>query len=177
MQRQIIGFFKDPEGDWTARLDCGHNQHVRHKPPLVERPWVLTAAGRQQQLGQPLNCLRCDQLEWPEGLEPYKRTAVFSAETLPTGLRKQHNTRAGVWARIEVLSGQLHYRVEPPVNRHYLLSPEQPGVVAPEILHHVEPVVADRQAGSDTNTNTNANTELRFFVEFYRLASASAPEY
>ncbi len=42
MKRKIIGFDKDAENDWRAALDCGHLQHVRHKPPLVSREWVLT---------------------------------------------------------------------------------------------------------------------------------------
>ncbi|MCY7346517.1 MAG: DUF3565 domain-containing protein [Pyrinomonadaceae bacterium] len=41
MKRKIIGFDKDDAGDWRAELDCGHFQHVRHKPPLVAREWVL----------------------------------------------------------------------------------------------------------------------------------------
>ena len=39
MQRKITGFHLDEEGHWVAELECGHNQHVRHDPPYVERPW------------------------------------------------------------------------------------------------------------------------------------------
>jgi hypothetical protein len=42
-------------------LECGHNQHVRHDPPYVERPWVITEHGRRSRLGQELNCVRCDE--------------------------------------------------------------------------------------------------------------------
>ncbi len=35
MKRKIVGFDKDSENDWRAELDCGHFQHVRHKPPLA----------------------------------------------------------------------------------------------------------------------------------------------
>lgn len=63
MQRDIVGFRRDEEGDWVAVLACGHGQHVRHKPPFINRPWVLTAAGRRAHLGQTLECLKCDRGE------------------------------------------------------------------------------------------------------------------
>ena len=63
MERTIIGFDQDELGDWRAILDCGHSQHVRHNPPLVERPWVLTAEGRSRFLGVALACKACDEGE------------------------------------------------------------------------------------------------------------------
>jgi len=60
MKRLIIDFAPDELGDWTAVLECGHRQHVRHNPPFVNRPWVLTPEGRASRLGEPLDCLRCD---------------------------------------------------------------------------------------------------------------------
>lgn len=61
MKRRIIGFELDEEGDWRAVLDCGHRQHLRHRPPLVSRPWVLTEEGRVSRLGYELDCRRCDE--------------------------------------------------------------------------------------------------------------------
>jgi len=63
MTRRIIGFHQDEHGDWVADLECGHGQHVRHKPPLVSRPWVMTEEGRTSRLGATLNCLKCDEGE------------------------------------------------------------------------------------------------------------------
>lgn len=60
MQQPITGFHQDDEGHWVAELACGHNQHVRHNPPFVERPWVTTAAGRHAKLGTMLACRKCD---------------------------------------------------------------------------------------------------------------------
>src|SRR6185312_9250223 len=40
VQRKITGYHRDDEQHWVAELDCGHNQHVRHNPPWVSRPWV-----------------------------------------------------------------------------------------------------------------------------------------
>jgi hypothetical protein len=61
MKRAITGFEKDDEGHWRAILDCGHRQHVRHDPPLTNRVWVLTQAGRDSRLGLELDCKRCDE--------------------------------------------------------------------------------------------------------------------
>ncbi len=55
----IVGYHQDEEKDWVAELSCGHQQHVRHRPPLVERPWVLTEAGRAAKIGQPIMCAEC----------------------------------------------------------------------------------------------------------------------
>lgn len=63
MQRAMVGFETDDVGDWVALLECGHRQHVRHRPPWQERPWVLTAEGRQDRVGTPLDCHECDESE------------------------------------------------------------------------------------------------------------------
>jgi hypothetical protein len=61
MQRAIIGFHLDEQGDWVADLECGHKQHVRHHPPFMNRPWVVTADGRRSKLGVKLECILCAQ--------------------------------------------------------------------------------------------------------------------
>lgn len=61
MNQPIVGFEQDELGDWRAILACGHRQHVRHNPPLVSRPWVLTEEGRRRFLGHTLKCKRCDE--------------------------------------------------------------------------------------------------------------------
>lgn len=60
MKRAISGFHRDEAGDWVAELACGHQQHVRHRPPWINRSWVISAAGRRRMLGQELNCKHCD---------------------------------------------------------------------------------------------------------------------
>lgn len=69
MQQTIIGFEQDEIGDWRAILACGHRQHVRHNPPLVDRPWVLTAAGRARFVGHVLDCVLCDEARGNEAAE------------------------------------------------------------------------------------------------------------
>jgi hypothetical protein len=60
MKQPITGYHKDEEDHWVAELACGHNQHVRHNPPLVSRPWVESESGRTSMLGHELNCKKCD---------------------------------------------------------------------------------------------------------------------
>ncbi|MDB5811117.1 MAG: hypothetical protein JWN94_3239 [Betaproteobacteria bacterium] len=63
MQKRIIGFDQDPEEHWVAELECGHTQHVRHQPPWINRPWVVTAEGRARVVGSFLECKHCDIYE------------------------------------------------------------------------------------------------------------------
>jgi len=57
---RIKGFHQDPQGDWIAELDCGHTQHVRHRPPWQRRPWTQSAEGRSARLGAEIDCPLCD---------------------------------------------------------------------------------------------------------------------
>lgn len=66
MRQSITGFHRDDEDHWVAELACGHFQHVRHDPPWVNRPWVISEAGRSGRLGSVLNCLKCDRREPPD---------------------------------------------------------------------------------------------------------------
>lgn len=159
MQRLITGFHRDEAGDWVAELDCCHNQHTRHKPPFFNRPWVETAEGRQGMLGTPLDCVRCDALEFPEGLHEYKRTPVFTQDTIPAGLLKDHNTKAGVWGRILVEEGVLRYTVHEPEERNFLLQTGEHGVVVPLMKHKVQALGA-----------------VRFCVAFHRREQSPAPQ-
>jgi hypothetical protein len=59
MKRRIVSFHKDERNDWVADLECGHAQHVRHRPPWINRPWVISAEGRRSRIGARLNCKQC----------------------------------------------------------------------------------------------------------------------
>ncbi len=86
----------------------------------------------------------------PDGLAPYRKTPVFTAESVPDGITGDHSTKPGVWALIHVLRGSLRYEI---VERGevYALTPDEPGVVEPETAHKVTP-----------------DGEAEFFVEFWR---------
>ncbi|MFD2176111.1 DUF3565 domain-containing protein [Veronia pacifica] len=60
MKQPIVGYHKDDEGHWVAELRCGHCQHVRHQPPFILRPWVVTLHGREKMLGTFLYCKLCE---------------------------------------------------------------------------------------------------------------------
>jgi hypothetical protein len=60
--RRIVGFHRDEEGHWVADLECGHGQHVRHKPPWQQRPWVTTPEGRASHIGMTLRCVKCRRM-------------------------------------------------------------------------------------------------------------------
>lgn len=57
--RCITGYHLDDESHWVAELACGHFQHVRHHPPMMERIWVTQEAGRAAHLGSLLPCKKC----------------------------------------------------------------------------------------------------------------------
>lgn len=156
MDRPITRFEFDGEGDPIAFLTCGHPQHVRHNPPFINRPWITTDEGRNSMLGKTLNCVRCDKFELPDSFVAYKRTFVFTEESVPAALRKDHSTKTGVWAKINVAEGKLRYRV-PALGADMELSQDKIGIVVPEVLHNVEPL-----------------GPVHFFVEFYRAPDKAA---
>jgi hypothetical protein len=61
MKQAISGYHQDEFKDWVAELACGHNQHVRHNPPWVNRLWVVSKAGRLAKIGMILSCKKCDE--------------------------------------------------------------------------------------------------------------------
>jgi tellurite methyltransferase len=156
VRRSVTGFNLDEYGYWVAFLSCGHKQHVRHRPPFEERPWVISETGRCEKLGKPVDCIRCDRFEMPVHFERYRKTAEFNQRTIPESLRRNHSTKSGIWAKIQVIEGKLNYRIDT-LDAQFELSPEQPGIVIPETRHHVEPI------GS-----------VRFFVEFYKMAEKAS---
>lgn len=148
------GFHQDDLGDWVAELDCGHTQHVRHRPPFTLRPWVVTAEGRQGRLGQTLDCPLCDRSELPAGYAPYHRSAPLRTGSIPDALLRQHDTKPGVWARLEVSSGSLDFieRLEQG-ERHTLVPAGAHAVIRPGVAHRVAP-----------------NGDVEFTIQFWRPA-------
>jgi len=61
VQRTIVDFHQDDQGERLATLACGNERHVRHRPPLFPGSWVLEAEGGGKRIGTPLECGLCDQ--------------------------------------------------------------------------------------------------------------------
>jgi hypothetical protein len=61
MKHAICNYHQDEFNDWVAELSCGHNQHVRHNPPWINRIWVMSAEGRTAKIGVLLQCKKCDE--------------------------------------------------------------------------------------------------------------------
>lgn len=91
----------------------------------------------------------------PADARAYRRTPVFDQDSLPPGLRREHRTKAGVWALIHVLEGRLRYHILLPPSTT-MLTPLCPGVVRPEQPHEVEPL-----------------GPMRMFVEFYAVPAGT----
>jgi tellurite resistance-related uncharacterized protein len=155
MQRRMTGFHQDEESYWVAELECGHTQHVRHQPPFTLRPWVLTSEGRAGRVGQMLECSLCDRREMPRGFAPYKRTATFTRDSVPAALLRRHDTKAGIWAIVHVVSGNLEY-FEPTETgeTRLLLGPSEQVTVPAEREHRVA-----------------LTGETTFFIEFWHRAA------
>jgi tellurite resistance-related uncharacterized protein len=78
----------------------------------------------------------------------------FTAESIPSGLLKQHSTKQGTWGIIRVSLGMLSYQINEPIVREFVLTPDTPpGIIEPKVLHQVKPLTDD----------------LEFVVEFLRL--------
>jgi tellurite resistance-related uncharacterized protein len=137
MIRTIDGFHQDDVGDWVAELSCLHNQHVRHRPPFQERPWVASAAGRAEQVGAQLDCPLCDRLELPAGLQIVRTAGPFDADTLPPALQRAHLVADRTWGVLRVLEGAVVFAIEttPPSSRRLAAGDDQP--IPPGVPHLV----------------------------------------
>lgn len=124
-------------GSWVAALACGHNQHIRHRPPFQNAPWVMTPEGRELKVGARLPCRLCRMPRLPPRAACYKETAVFDEETVPRGLLARHSLRAGTWGQIVVLNGRVDYVIEDEPGLTFVLRSGVDGAIAPERPHHV----------------------------------------
>ena len=150
MERGIVGFELDADGDWVAVLVCGHRQHVRHRPPFQVRPWVLDEAGRAAHLGTSLGCPLCDAGEMPAGLRFAWRTPEWDVRSLPADLRRAHRLASGTWGLLVMRRGRVVFRAatSPPIER--VLGPGADQAIPPGVEHELDP--AD---------------DARFVIEFY----------
>tara|TARA_B100000676_G_C17831111_1_gene707898 strand:+ start:76 stop:483 length:408 start_codon:yes stop_codon:yes gene_type:complete len=117
MRRRVVDVVCDEAGDRVAVLSCAHRQHVRLMPPLTRRPWTQTSDDRASMLGKTMECTTCERLEL-----------------------RDHETTVGVWGRIRVLEGALHYHVSAPFVHQQRVVAGGHAIIAPETPHSVAPI-------------------------------------
>jgi len=137
VERAISGFHRDEEGDWVAELACGHDQHVRHRPPFQLRPWVRDREGRDEALGTLLDCPLCERAEPPAGLRRVGASPEWDELTVPAGLLRAHRVPPNRWGRLEVRQGRLQFTAStrPPVEVE--LGAQATQAIPPGIEHRV----------------------------------------
>ena len=138
MLRRITGFHQDEEGDWVAELSCLHGQHVRHQPPFRDRPWVLSASGRESRIGTDMDCPLCDRAVLPAGLRVERTVGPFDEKSLPAGLRRHHRVPDRGWGRLRVIEGAIDFSMAtgPPLSRRLTAGDEQP--IPPGVDHALD---------------------------------------
>jgi tellurite methyltransferase len=144
MDRSIVGIHLDTEGDWVAELDCGHHQHLRHRPPFQMRMWVLDEEERAAHLGKPLDCPLCDRAEMPDGLRSTWRSATWDERSLPSGLRRAHKLAPGTWGRLVVEEGRLAFRASTTLPIDRVMEAGEVQAIPPGIEHRIEPADSAR---------------------------------
>ena len=138
MERAITAYHQDEVPEWVAELECGHNQHVRHRPPFQLRAWVTEETGRTAKLGMPLECPLCDRAEIPGGLRFVRSSPEWTEQSVPQGLLRAHRLGNGTWGRIVVQIGTLRFimSTEPPIDA--VLGPGSSQAIPPGIEHEVQ---------------------------------------
>ena len=71
----------------------------------------------------------------------YKELPVWTQQTIPQGFKKQHNTKAGTWAKLTVFKGELHFAMleeSGAVKSEHVFNPEQqPPFIEPQAWHKI----------------------------------------
>lgn len=91
--------------------------------------------------------------ELPHGLEKYSETPVFTETTVPAKLKSRHNTKPGVWGKLQVFEGVLDYVISGQPSSREKIEAGNFGVIEPEIVHWLE-----------------ISGPVSFKVEFYKKA-------
>ncbi|MGA8295791.1 MAG: DUF3565 domain-containing protein [Acidimicrobiales bacterium] len=137
VERAIVGFHADDMGDWVAELSCLHNQHVRHRPPFLERSWVVSEVERTAHLGSVIDCPLCDRAELPDDLAIARTAGPFDQASIPPALLKDHVVAERTWGDLRVLEGRMTFKMatDPPFERQLVGGDHQP--IPPGIKHHL----------------------------------------
>ena len=100
----------------------------------------------------------------PLDVQLYRQTPVFTEASIPSGLLTQHQTKSGVWARIQIIEGKLRYEIAArgdgetasnDVETHQLY-PGFDGIIEPGRVHRIDVI-----------------GKVKFFLSFYRSTELS----
>lgn len=131
MNKGIVGFHIDDQGDWVADLECGHAQHVRHNPPWVNRPWVLEVEGRKRALGTLLDCLKCNMPRIPSEAQQIACSAMLTQQAISEKDADLQYNDADTWVKVVVHEGELIYQQIADKTIGYVIDSEFAAVIAP----------------------------------------------
>ena len=92
----------------------------------------------------------------PPNAQKYSESPVFTQDTIPDALRRNHQTKKNVWGRIVVSEGTLLYLVDDRPARP--ISAGETGAIPPFERHAVKPM-----------------GDVTFKVEFYRVPNSEVP--
>lgn len=71
----------------------------------------------------------------------YKQLPVWTEKSIPQGFKNQHNTKAGTWAKLTLLKGELRFAMleaSGAVQSEHVFTPEQqPPFIEPEAWHKI----------------------------------------
>ena len=82
-------------------------------------------------------------------LMSYKELPIWTQQTIPEGFKRQHNTKAGTWAKLTVLQGEVNFAMLDEAGKvlsEHVFSPaHQPPFIEPQAWHKIVSVSDDVQ--------------------------------
>ena len=82
-------------------------------------------------------------------LMSYKELPIWTQQTIPEGFKRQHNTKAGTWAKLTVLQGEVNFAMLDDagnvLSAHVFSPTHQPPFIEPQAWHKIVSVSDDVQ--------------------------------
>ena len=82
-------------------------------------------------------------------LMSYKELPIWTQQTIPEGFKRQHNTKAGTWAKLTVLQGEVNFAMLDDagnvLSEHVFSPAHQPPFIEPKAWHKIVSVSDDVQ--------------------------------
>ena len=143
MKKIIKGFHLDRFQEWNADLECGHAVEVKYNPPYQNHKWIGTAKGRQEHIGDTLECIYCDMPVLPEQAELKKTSPCYQVDTIPDEFVSGYEPASGEWVNIIVKTGLLQFVIQHEPATGFVLDQHLNGVMIPGVKHQLRPAMGD----------------------------------